>query len=798
MEDATLDMLEFNKVLEIISNFCDFSISRDLSINLKPSTIKEEVRLRLKQSSEARRLLSLRPNFSIGSVSDIRENVHLAARDKALEAVALLQVRETLSASRNVRNSLKRLVNEIPEIWEIAGRLTDFHDIEEEIGKCISVTAEVLDTASDKLGYLRHQLRETREHLNLKLESILKSRSAQKFIQEAYITERDSRYVIPIKAEFNKEIRGIVHDISNTGNTLFIEPLETVEMGNELRQIDIAVKQEIDRILLYLSRMVGEREVEICANVEILAEIDFNLAKAKYAEQVKAVEPVISYGDDMQDDAGSRGSDRILRLINARHPLLKGVPVPLTVELGKNFKILVITGPNAGGKTVALKTIGLLALMAQAGIPIPASEGSIMPVFKGVFADIGDQQSIEQTLSTFSWHISNIVSMLDRSTAESLILLDELGISTDPEEGAALARAILLDFLARGSLVVATTHYNELKAFAHVTPGMQNASLNFDTETLMPTYILSLGIPGRSNAISAASRLGLPVRIIEQAKTMLSRSSREIELLLADLLEEKHRYENLLAEMAQDRQKLNDLKIKLEQDESRIAQKEHSLMNEINDTLMREMASLQREIRQVEADLRRTRKAENIKKAKEIGLKIQERIGAGEAIIRAEIGEDIQSAVTMVSPGDIVRVHNRNIEGVLISVDEKNGLAEIKVGNKNMKVRLDEIAGAVISQREALGRYPEIKKRRSASSISTMELDLRGKRADAVEAVLDRFLNDAFLSSLNQVRVIHGYATGTIRQVVRDLLSCHPLVDSCRAGGKDEGGDGVTLVKMKI
>lgn len=798
MENANLEMLEFNKVLEILSHYSAFSASKELIMHLKPSVHADVIILKLKQSSESRHLLALRPNFSIGQVSDIRDMVRLAAKGKVLEAMNLVQVKEMLAASRNVRNSLKRLGGEIPELWNIAGGIVDFHDIENEIEKCINVNGEILDTASVKLGSLRYQLQEAREHLNRKLEAILKSRNIQRFIQEGYITERNSRYVIPIKAEFKRDMGGIVHDISNTGNTVFIEPLETVEMGNELRQIDIEVKQEIERILLYLSGIIGDKEFEICTNVEILAELDLNLAKAKYAEHFKAIEPIISYPDNISDKAGILGKERVLHLVDARHPLLRGEPVPLTVELGKDFNILVITGPNAGGKTVSLKTVGLLALMAQAGIPIPVSEGSILPVFKGVFADIGDQQSIEQTLSTFSWHIGNIVSILDKSNGESLVLLDELGISTDPEEGAALARAILLDFLARGTLVVATTHYNELKAFAHVTPGMQNASLNFDPDTLMPTYTLSLGIPGRSNAISVASRLGLPVGVIEQAKTMLRQSSREIELLLSDLLEDKQRYEIGLKELEKDRKQLNNLKVKLKENEARIIEKEHTLLNEVSDTLMREIASLQREIREAEAELRRARKAENIRKAREISLKIQGQIEVNEARVRAISEVDVQKAVAVVNLGDIVRVRNRNIEGMLISIDEKNKMVEIKVGNANVKVGLDEIEGVVASQKEAIRRYPELKKRRTTLIASTMELDLRGKRADAVETILDRFLNDAFLSSLRQVRVIHGYASGTLRQVVRKLLSHHSLVDSYEAGGKDEGGDGVTLVKMKI
>ena len=404
----------------------------------------------------------------------------------------------------------RRFPRSSPSLWDIADRIVELPALENEIGRCITPTGEIMDSASAKLGELRHRLKETRQQLLDRLEAIMRSPRGRRFIQASFVAEREGRYVIPVKSESRKEIRGIVHDISNTGATVFVEPWTTVEMGNEMRELTIEETREVERILLELSTEIGAHEAEISQDVELLAELDLILAKARFAGKFKAAEPHIA-------------TDGVLRLDNARHPLLKGKAVPLSMEIGQDYSILVITGPNTGGKTVALKTIGLLTLMAQAGMPIPASEESSIPIFDGVFSDIGDEQSIEQTLSTFSSHMGNIVRIIGASTEKSLVLLDELGTSTDPNEGAALARAILLHFLSRKTIAVATTHYSDLKIFAHTTPGLRNASLDFNPVTLAPTYHLTMGIPGGSNALAIASQLGLPPEIVSKAREMLTK-----------------------------------------------------------------------------------------------------------------------------------------------------------------------------------------------------------------------------------------------------------------------------------
>ncbi len=785
MNSNSLEMLEFPKVREILAGFTSFSTSRELALSLQPSPNAELVALLLKQSAEARHLLSLKPGFSIGGAHDVREAVRMAAKDKTLDPKMLLEIRDTLAAARVVYNNLKKQFQEFPALWDIAGQIVEETKIEEEIGRCITSTGEIADSASPKLADLRQQVRETRQRLHEKLDAMLKSKTRQKFIQEEpFITEREGRYVIPVKADFRREIKGIVHDISNTGATIFVEPWETVEMGNELRQCVIGEKQEVDRILASLSTQIGANEEDICRNVVLVAEIDLALAKARYAEKVKGTE-VITIKHD--------GKSVVLKLVKARHPLLRGKVVPLDIEIGRDFSTLIVTGPNTGGKTVALKTMGLLVLMTQAGIPVPASEESCIPVFDNVFADIGDQQSIEQALSTFSWHMSNIVHIIRDSTQNSLVLLDELGISTDPGEGSALARAILLHFLARNTLTIATTHYSDLKAFAHTTPGIQNASLDFEPTTLTPTYHLTIGIPGRSNALSIASRQGLSPEIIAAAREMISRGSQEMDDLLTDLVREKQKLESLTSELEREQKQAEELNHHLEQESQRLKEQERIILQEVKDKLLQDAASLQRLIRETESELRKAKKKESIEHARKALEQVHEQMGS--QAWQAKNSRTAELSQSSISVGDRVRLIDKNLEGTVLALIEQSNELELQIGNFKLRAGLSEVEKIKATAGDGSYSFPQVTKRQSRT-LHSLELDLRGKRADEVSDLLDRYLNDAFLSGLSQVRIIHGYATGTVRQVVRDMLASHPLVKSFQPGGKGEGGDGVTIVQL--
>lgn len=795
MDERDLELLEFHKIREMLASFTSFSASRELALNLSPLPDREEVSILLKQSAEARRLLSLCPDIHIGEVSDIRGVVSMAARGKMLEALTLLEVHKALDAARRLRSSIVNLLDELPLLGSLAEGIVELGQLEQEIDRCLSPTGEVLDTASPRLASVRHRIREIRQQLVTHLEAIIRSPRRQKIIQEPIITEREGRFVIPVKVEWRREMKGIVHDVSNTGATLFIEPWTTLDMGNELRELVTEEKHEIERILGRLSSEVGAHQSEISRDIELIAEIDLALAKARYAGEVRATEPIIvAAGRGTEDEGG--GSPGVLRLLEARHPLLAHKAVPLSVEIGRGFSALVITGPNTGGKTVALKTIGLLSLMAQAGLPIPARAESRIPLFDGVFADIGDEQSIEQTLSTFSWHVGNIVRIINSATEKSLVLLDELGTNTDPGEGSALARSILLHFLSQRTMTVATTHYTELKALAHTTDGLQNASLDVDPHTMAPTYHLTVGIPGGSNALATASRLGLPPEIIANARDMLSKGTQELEALLTHLLTEQKHLESIRHNLEKQSLEAERRNAELTDRLRQVEEEKRTIIKQTRDRIMLEAAELQGKVREAASELRKERSRERIEQAKKALAEVQERLSAETWQAKAVAGTDEDGVATgPIAAGDTVWIREAGLQATVLSVSEERGLVEVHIGRAKMTLSVDSVEKRMPvsgSSERRIGTITSGLSRQRAS----LELDLRGKRAEEVELALEDYLNEASLANLSQVRIIHGIGTGTVRQIVRELLASHPLVASFRAGGQGEGGDGVTIVSM--
>ena len=795
MDDKSLELLEFPRIREMLAEFTSSSVSRELAFKLQPLSDYGQVSLLLKQSAEARRLFSLEPNFSIGEVLDIREPVKMAARGRVLEPQSLVEIKETIAAIRKLRSRLGKLSTELPLLWNIASGIVEFHHVEEDIGSYLAPTGEMLDSASSKLGTIRRRLKQTRQQLLERLEAIMRSPKGRRIIQEAIVTEREGRYVIPVKVEFRKELKGIVHDVSNTGATVFVEPLMVVELGNELRELGIEERREVERILGELSIEVGACEAEISHNISLVAEVDMALAKARYAEKVRAVEPVITVFNECEDGVVDGRAD-MFRLVGARHPLLAGKAVPLSVAIGREFSSLVITGPNTGGKTVALKTIGLLSLMAQAGLPIPAKAESCLPIFDNVFADIGDEQSIEQTLSTFSWHMGNVVRIIKSATVRSLVLLDELGTSTDPEEGSALARSILLHFLSRGTLTVATTHYSGLKTFAHITPGLQNASLDFDPVTLAPTYHLTVGIPGGSNALATASRLGLPAEIVADARAVLSKGTQELESLLVDLASEKQLAETLRDGLEMDRDKIEQLRVSLENELQRVRMEEQAVIQETRDRVLSEAAELYKEIHQTALELRRERSKERIEKAKKKVDAVYEQLDSQswQTVAGAKMYEETERDAN-IAVGDTVWLREADMQATVISMFGETNQIEVQVGRTRLRLNLDSVE-KIMPMRGVAAAQPALVSKELNRQVVSTQLDLRGKRADEIYAALDRYLNDAYLANLSEVRINHGYGTGTVRNIVRELLSSHPLVKSFRAGKKGEGDDGATVVEL--
>jgi len=788
LKDKSLEMLEFPRVIEILAGYTGFAVSRDMALALKPSNNYEYVERMLKQSAEARHLLSIEPDFSIGGVYDIREAAVLAARGKILELQTLVDVQRTLTGLRFLHNKLSRLADEAPLLAAINKRITILPELEKEIARCISPGAELMDTASERLSEIRYLLKDKRVQIMSRLDTIIKSSESEKYIQDSLITERDGRYVIPVKVEMRKEFKGIVHDISNTGATAFVEPMATIDLGNELRELVIEEQHEIERILAALSNRVGAEEVTLSLNLKLIAEIDLALAKAHFADRFHATEPIIT---------GVKGPDglvtpRLLRLKNARHPLLKGKPVPLNLEMGEDFRGLIITGPNTGGKTVALKTVGLLALLAQAGLPIPVAHESCVPLFDGVFADIGDEQSIESTLSTFSWHMGNIVNILRDATNRSLVLLDELGTATDPSEGAALAQSILKHFVGSGTLVVATTHFSELKAFAHATPGVRNASLDFDPVTLGPTYHLTLGIPGGSNALAIASQLGLPAEIIEGAKERLSKGAIEIETMLSDLMKEKQKLESMQNAIREEKDRAEKLRIQLEEERQKIKVEEQELLHETRARLVREGDELLKEIRDAMSELKKNKSQEKVEQARQALNTLREQLIGKNWKPAVAAGQAADEPVFKV--GAKVWLAGMNVQGTIASGPDSNGQYEVLVGNTRARMAPENLEKVQGSRNASW--VPAVARDSQTRRVVSMELDLRGKRADEVEIELDAYLNDASMANLAEVRIIHGMATGTVRQIVRAYLASHPLVSGFRSGQREEGGDGATVVRL--
>ena len=783
MDEKSLEMLEFPKIREILTGYTSFSASRELAHALKPVQDYERISLWLRQTAEARQILGFDRGFSIGGVLDVREKARLAALEGTLEPASLLEIQQTLAALHEVRRYFKDITRDFPLLGEIAGGIVELRQIEKDIGNCLGPDGEVLDTASTTLSGIRQQLRETRGQIQERLEAIINSTRSKRILQEEVITEREGRYVILVKTESRHEMKGIVHDISNTGATVFMEPTVTVGLGNAMRELVIEERREIERILRVLSGEVGASSEEITRNIELAAELDLVLAKARYARKTNAVEPVIVQADG----AGKNGNS--LNLIDARHPLLGEKAVPFSLEIGQDFSILVITGPNTGGKTVTLKTLGLLSLMAQAGMPIPASGESRIPLFDGIFADIGDEQSIEQTLSSFSWHMSNVVRVIKGATGKSLVLLDELGTSTDPAEGSALARAILRYFLVRGTLAAATTHYSDLKAFAHVTEGLENASLEFDPATLTPTYRLRVGLPGGSNAMATAARLGIPSEIIDNARAMLSAGSQELEILLANLMTQKQQVESLELDLQKERDEYTRRNAGLKNEVQRLKTEEHKAIREARDAIVRETAELHREIRQAAADLRKEKNREAIEKAKRTLAGVRKQLDSEKW--QPRVTEAAEQVDDIIKAGDTVQVKEVGLTGTVLAIAEESREIEVQAGRTKMRLGLDSVikVKSTGEERPLTGKQPVVPR-------APTQLDLRGKRADEVEPLLDSYLNDAVQSDLIEVRIIHGIATGTVRNIVREFLAGHPLVKSFRPGERDEGGDGATVVRL--
>ncbi|MEN8614467.1 endonuclease MutS2 [Dehalogenimonas sp. THU2] len=783
MFEKDLDLLEFPRVRDIIAGHCAFSGSRSLALSLEPSTDIDFIKARLEESAEARKVLELEPGFSVYGLTDISEETRYASLGRVLEPKILSEIRSSLAILRRLKFKFREITEETPRLQGIATEIGDFSHLEKGLDRAISPEGDLLPNASDKLSSLRHRLRAKRAEVGEKLQSFINSDATRRYIQEPIITEREGRFSIAVKAEHKGEIKGIIHDVSNTGATVFVEPFAALELGNEFKELEIEEAREIERILTELSALVGAVSDGIETSLDAAAHIDLALAKGHYAIRTRSREAAIF--------KPSASEPAVVRLDTARHPLLGGTAVPLSVELGRDFSIMVITGPNTGGKTVALKTIGLLSLMTQAGLPIPAGENTRLPVFKSVFADIGDEQSVQEALSTFSGHMSNIARILNNVSSSSLVLLDELGASTDPQEGSALARAILTHLKSSGVLAAATSHYTDLKVFAHVTPGLENASFDFDPETLNPTYHLTLGMPGGSNAIATAARFGLPGSVIETSRHLLAEGARQLEELLTELQAEKRRVEDLQKLLACEKDTLQRQNKSLAVELTRLKEEKQSILRAARDAIIEEAAVLEKELRQARTALERERSQAAVTNAREVSGLVRGRLKQG--IWRSEAGIAAVEDAT-IGTGDRVWLKAAEIEATVIAVNEKSDQVGVAAGPLHFKLRRDGLTK--LSGEPARTPQAAVRVISSGKSVG-LELDLRGKRADDIESLLDEYLNDAATANLPEVRIIHGFGTGAVRAIVREQAGRHPLVRSFASAPREQGGDGATVLRLK-
>ncbi len=811
MHEKSVQTLEFPKILAKVAGEAAFSASKELVMALVPTPNLQEARRRLAYTTEASRLIDLNTDAGVRGAHDIRPLLVRAARDGVLAPGDLVEVGETVRSSIYVARLLEKLdVDTFPLLSVLGGDIPQRPQVVRRIEETVSDEGEILDTASPALRKIRLDIRGANQRLQERLRRLVNDFSNA--LQEPIVTMRNDRYVIPVKAENRGQVRGIVHDQSSSGATVFIEPMVVVELNNRLRELQIEERQEIERILRVLSGEIGREAEALKVAVELLAEFDLHLAKARYGRMTRASEPHLN-------DEGR------MDLHNARHPLLTGRVVPTNFRLGQEFFMVVITGPNTGGKTVALKTVGLLTLMAQAGLHIPADEHSEVAVFENVFADIGDEQSIEQSLSTFSSHMSRIIEILRRidemeqrdtpdirgrmsetlmkqreRAPRVLVLFDELGAGTDPSEGSALARAILTRLLEHHVATIATTHYTELKAFAYEQPGVVNASVEFDIETLSPTYRLSIGLPGLSNALAIATRLGLDEHVIEQGRQFLGSAGVRMENLLEGLQSEHKVAEDERYHLNMERVEAEYQRRQLEEERQQLAEERVRILNEARAQARRELEQVQTQLAKIKIEANRgSISRERLQDARQAARQLEEKVTViPEPRRPRKTGPEPQREAGPLRIGDTVRVLTLGQNAELVGLSADHSEAEVQMGALRFRVDVDNIER--LSRRQAAnGDRPTpsiVVPRYEDRPAVDMQLDIRGWRVEQALEELDSYLNDAAMAGLSSVRIVHGKGTGALRQAVREQLARNPLVKSYVSAPPQEGGDGATVVNL--
>ena len=794
--EKSLHTLELPAVLEMLAAQAVSETAKQNCLNLRPVSERGMVRRRLAETSAAKQMMVLKGSPSFYGIKDVRHSLSRADLGGMLNTTELLAIAKVLTCTRNIRSygEHDRGLAERTVLDNLFASLRPVNHLEQKITSSIIGEDEIADAASPELASIRRQIRAASARARDALQKIISSPANQKALQESIITTRDGRYVVPVKAEYRGQIPGLVHDVSASGATLFVEPMGSVKANNELRELRAKEKAEIERFLMELSADCANNRADIDLDYVVLVDLDVIFAKAKLSYAMDGMEPALSEG--------------ALRLNKARHPLLpKDTAVPISVELGGDFDTMVVTGPNTGGKTVTLKTIGLLSAMGQCGLHIPAADNSCIPIFNSILADIGDEQSIEQSLSTFSAHMTNIVRILEEAGENSLVLFDELGAGTDPTEGAALAIAVIEAVRGRGALVAATTHYAELKVYATSAPGVVNASCEFDVETLRPTYHLLVGIPGKSNAFAISKRLGLPDDIIEDAQNRIGNESASFEDTIAKLdalrqSMEKEKTEVDLtlrkakeAETAANRMKA-ELSVRLEMSNEKARREAEKIIEEAR----REAEATFRELDRMREDMKKAaaedHNEENARRA-ELRRKLnqaQEKNNAGRVQEKQE-----RKSSRPVKVGDMVEITAMGIKAEVVEIAADRTL-KLKAGLMQVSAKESEV---YLLENQAKQKPKVAPKPRSGNNTAQlraavpMEIDIRGMETLEAMPIVERYIDDASMGRLESVRIIHGKGTGALRQSVHETLRRHKRVKGFRLGRYGEGETGVTVVELK-
>ncbi len=784
INERVLKRLEYDKVLENLAGYCGTSLGRERVLALRPSVLAEEISKAQAETTEGKKLLRLEPLAQTGGYSDVRQQVERAGHGAVLEPSDLLSVGHTLAACRQIKDFLTARQETYPLLGETGAKLDYYNTIEKSIFTSINAGAEISDSASGALAAIRRKLARTRSSVKDQLEKLIRSAAFQKYLQDPIVTIREDRYVVPVKLEYRSQVRGIVHDQSSSGATVFIEPMAVIEANNEIRRLQAEEKEEIIKILRDLSSQVGAAADSIRLSLEGLGHLEFIMAKARYSSDLYAEEPL----------PGQKPA--YFSLKKARHPLLSGNVTSNDLFLGKAYNILVITGPNTGGKTVALKTAGLLVLMAQSGLHIPAGETTEVGIFEQVFVDIGDEQSIEQNLSTFSSHLNNIIHILGAAGPSSLVLIDELGAGTDPTEGAALAQATLERLIDTGARVMVTTHFSELKTFAQGRTGVENASLEFDSVTLRPTYRLLTGKPGHSNAFEIALRLGMEQKIVDRAREFLTKEQIE----MADLIKDLERSRQDIEVEREDTKRLLDqareTRLRCEKMEEDLLSQRRSMTEKAREEAGRIVLKMQKEAEETIREFREQMAGES-NRDKEIAIsevrrKIQAiKAGSSRQASKPQNREQSQEGFTV---GQEVFVPMFNMRGRITGAVEE-GSVQVQVGAVKLFLPLNELRPAEKETAPAGQVHTGGTLMDKAGAISS-QLDLRGKRAEEALLEVDKYLDDAGLAGLARIFLIHGKGTGALRIAVQQYLKADPRVKSFRFGEHGEGGLGVTVVEL--